>query len=107
MANKSQTGLGVVDSSIASLTGSSQTLMAEDDTRGALVIHNCGLSNALAIAFVPLGALPSSVTAALGAAGSYNIAPGGYFPIGGGFIPTNAIVVAGTAGQPVSAFKSQ
>ena len=40
MANKASSNVGLVDRSIASLSGSSQLLMAENETRGALYIMN-------------------------------------------------------------------
>ena len=100
MANKSSSNVGLIDKSISSLSGSSQLLMAENETRGALLIMNTGTNN-IGIAFAPLG---STATAAIGSAGTYTIVPNGSYVGGdGGFIPTNAVYVIGTAGQPVTA----
>ena len=100
MANKSSTSVALIDKSISSLSGSSQLLMAENQTRGALHIMNTGTSN-IGIAFATLG---STATAAIGGAGTYTLVPGGSYTAGdGGFIPVNAIYVIGTAGQPVAA----
>jgi hypothetical protein len=100
MANKSSSNVGLVDKSISSLSGSSQLLMAENETRGALYIMNTGLAN-IGVAFAPIG---GTAAAALGAGGTYTIVPNGSLTAGdGGFIPTNAIYIIGTAGQPVTA----
>lgn len=112
MANKSQTGIGITDRSLT-LTGSSQQLMAQNATRGALQIMNVGSAN-IAIAFASLvepdlygNLVPApTATASIAAAGSYTIVPGGSYEPDGGFIPTNAIFVIGTASQVVSAFES-
>lgn len=100
MANKSSSNVGLVDKSISSLSGSSQLLMAENETRGALYIMNVGSSN-IGVAFAPIG---SAATAAIGSAGTFTLIPNGSLTAGdGGFVPTNAIYVIGTAGQPVTA----
>jgi hypothetical protein len=100
MANKASSNVGLVDKSIASLSGSSQLLMAENETRGALYIMNVGSSN-IGIAFAPIG---STATAAIGSSGTYTLVPNGSLTAGdGGFVPVNAIYVIGTAGQPVTA----
>ena len=100
MANKSSSNVGLIDKSISSLSGSSQLLMAENQTRGALHIMNIGTSN-IGIAFAALG---GTATAAIGSGGTYTIVPGGSYTGGdGGFIATNAVYVIGTAGQPVTA----
>lgn len=100
MANKSSTSVALIDKSISSLSGSSQLLMAENQTRGAVLIMNTGTSN-IGIAFATLG---STATAAIGSAGTYTLVPGGSYVGGdGGFVPVNAIYVIGTAGQPVTA----
>lgn len=100
MANKSSSNVGLVDKSISSLSGSSQLLMAENETRGALLIMNTGSAN-VGIAFAPIG---STATAAIGTAGTYTLVPGRAYVGGdGGFVPVNAVYVIGTAGQPVTA----
>lgn len=113
MANKSQTGVGLVDASVT-LTGSSQQLMAQNNTRGALLIQNIGNAN-IGLAFAPLSAYSTvdgtllttpSVTASIGAAGTLTIVPGGSYEPDGGFIPMNAIFVIGTASQIVTAYQS-
>ena len=98
MANKSQSGAYYVDSSISSLSGSSQLLLAEQPSRGGLLIMNVGNAN-IGIAFAAAG---GTATAAIGSAGTYTMAPGQSFLPNGGIIPTNAIYVIGTSGQPVS-----
>ncbi len=107
MANKSQTGVGLKDASIASLTGSSQLLMHQNMQRGALLIMNVGNAN-IGIAFGPLteDGSDGAATAAIGSGGTYTIAPNGSYEPDGGFIPCNAIWVIGTAGQAVSACES-
>ena len=98
MANKSSSNVGLVDKSIASLSGSSELLMAENETRGALLIMNTGTNN-IGIAFAPLG---GTATAAIGSAGTYTLVPGRAYEPDGGFVPSNAIYVIGTLGQPVT-----
>ena len=107
MSNKSQTGIGITDRSIASLAAGSQLLMGQNAQRGALQIMNVGNAN-IAIAFAPLveGAGNGTATAALNTAGSYTIVPTGSYEPDGGFMPMGAIYVIGTTGQPVSAFES-
>ena len=100
MANKSSSNVGLIDRSITSLTGSSQLLMAENETRGALYIMNVGTSN-IGVAFAPIG---GTATAALGTGGTYTLLPNGSLTAGdGGFVPVNAVYVIGTAGQAVTA----
>ena len=98
LANKSQTGEYYVDSSIASLSGSSQLLLAEQPSRGALLIMNIGNAN-IGIAFA---APQATATAAIGSSGTFTLAPGVSFEPDGGVIPLNAVYVIGTAGQPVT-----
>ena len=101
MANKASSNVGLVDKSISSLSGSSQLLMAENETRGALYIMNVGSSN-IGIAFAPIGS--TATAAAIGSSGTYTLVPNGSLTAGdGGFVPVNAIYVIGTAGQPVTA----
>jgi hypothetical protein len=100
MANKASSNVGLVDKSIASLSGSSQLLMAENETRGALYIMNTGTSN-VGVAFAPIG---GTATASIGTGGTYTLVPNGSLTAGdGGFIPTNAVYVIGTIGQPLTA----
>ena len=100
MANKSSSNVGLIDKSISSLSGSSQLLMAENETRGAVMIMNTGTDD-IGIAFAPIG---GTATAAIGSGGTYTIVPkGSYIGGDGGFVPVNAISVIGTAGQPVTA----
>lgn len=99
MANKSSSNVGLIDSSLT-LSGSSQILMTENQTRGAVLIMNTGSAN-IGIAFAALG---GTATAAIGSAGTYTIVPNGSYIGGeGGFVPVNAIYVIGTAAQPVTA----
>ena len=100
MANKSSSNVGLVDKSISSLSGSSELLMSENETRGAIHIMNTGSSN-IGIAFAPIG---GSITAAIGGAGTYTLVPNGSYTAGdGGFVPVNANYVIGSAGQLVAA----
>lgn len=101
MSNKSQTGVGLVDSSILSLSGSSQQLMAENPSRGALQIMNTGSAN-IGVRFVPLGGTRTDYPAAIAGIGTFTIVPGGSYEPDGGWIPQNAIEVIGTAAQPVA-----
>ena len=98
MANKGSSSVGLVDASISSLSGSSQLLVAENNTRTGLLIMNVGSAN-IGIAFAPLG---GTATAAIGSAGTYTLVPGRAYEPDGGFVPSNAIYVIGTAGQPVT-----
>lgn len=100
LANKSQSGVFLVDASIASLSGSSELLMAEHPSRGELIIQNAGSEN-IGVAFAAPGA---TATAAIGGAGTLTLFPGGVYTPAGGAIPLNAVYVIGTAGQPVAAY---
>jgi hypothetical protein len=100
VANKGSSSVGLVDASISSLSGSSQLLIAENNTRTGLLIMNVGTDN-IGIAFAPLG--DGVATAAIGSAGTYTLVPGRAYEPDGGFVPSNAIYVIGTAGQPVTA----
>jgi hypothetical protein len=99
LANKGSSSVGLVDASISSLSGSSQLLIAENNTRTGLLIMNVGTAN-IGIAFAPLG---GTATAAIGSAGTYTLIPGRAYEPDGGFVPSNAIYIIGTAGQPVTA----
>ena len=87
----------LADYSIASLTGSSQSLVKADGTRSMILVHNPGVNNI----GVTIGA-----TAAIGSAGTVTLVPNGTmtFEIDG--IPQNAFQVIGTAGQPVTCWTS-
>jgi hypothetical protein len=110
LANKSQSGTGYVDASIASLSGSSQQLLAQQPTRGALIIQNVGANN-IGIRFVPLAepdaagnvTLPAAA-AAIGSAGTLTLFPGDSYEPTGGSIPINAINIIGTSTQPVTCY---
>ena len=99
MANRGSSSVGLVDASISSLSGSSQLLIAENNTRTGLLIQNVG-SASVGIAFAALG---STATATIGSAGTYTLVAGAFYEPDGGFIPSNAIYVIGTAAQPVTA----
>jgi hypothetical protein len=99
LANKGSSSVGLVDASISSLSGSSQLLIAENNTRTGLLIMNVGTAN-VGIAFAPLS---GTATAAIGSAGTYTLVPGRAYEPDGGFVPSNAIYVIGTAGQPITA----
>lgn len=101
MANKSQTGLGLVDKS-ATMTGSPVLVVAEDANRGALLLMNCSAHD-ISFVFSALGAGGTAPTITAGAAGVYTLkaaasagSQGGSFEPDGGFVPTNAIWATGT-----------
>lgn len=101
MANKSQTGLGLVDKS-TTMTGSPVLVVAEDDGRGGLLMMNCAAHDILFV-FSPLGAGTTAPTITAGAAGVYCLAAasaagkqGGSYEPDAGYIPTNAIWAQGT-----------
>lgn len=81
----------VADHSISSLTGASQSLLAQDMVRTFVLIENPSASNSIAVNL-------TGGTAALNTAGSVMIAPGGSLWCDE-FVVTNAITVIGTAGQ--------
>lgn len=90
-------GGAFTDSSIASLSGVSQTLLAADDGRSYILIQNTGANN--------IGVNLAGGAAAFGAVGTVTLQPlDSYEPVGK--VPTNAITVIGTAGQPVACFTS-
>lgn len=87
----------LADQSIASLSGSSQQLVAKDMSRSFLHIMNIGNAN---IAINPTGA------ASLTVAGSDIIPPLGSATYAIDSVPGNAFQVIGTAGQPVTCWTS-
>ena len=100
MANKSQTGVGLVDSS-TTMTGSAVLVAAEDDSRGALLLMNCAANDILFV-FAALGST-ATPTITAGAAGVYCLkaasaagTQGGSYEPDAGYIPTNAIWAKGT-----------
>jgi hypothetical protein len=86
-------GITPTDRTIASTSGSSQTLMAANAARHSLTIMNPGNANC--------GISPTGGTAVIGGAGTLTLAPlGAYTPR----IPTlSAVTVICTAGQPIYA----
>lgn len=84
----------IADHSISSLTGSSQSLVAQDMTRSFIMIENVG--NNL------VGVNPTGGTATIGSAGTFTINPSGSLTFSIDSIPGNAMTVTGTSGQPVS-----
>lgn len=86
------------DGSIASLTGSSQTLFAANKNRRILVIHNINATNPVAICFL-------GNAASLTGAGSIKIAAGGSFILDS-HCPTSVITVIGTAADKVTAYEA-
>lgn len=101
MSNKSQTNVGLKDYS-ATMTGSPVKVIAEDQTRGALLLMNCAAHDIL-IYFAPLGNNGVAPTITAGAAGVYCLGAasaagkqGGSFEPDGGYIPTNEIWASGT-----------
>lgn len=83
----------VNDKSIASLSGSSQPLLPANPDRRYLLIQNTGSAN--------VGVNLAGGTAALGGLGTITLAPNGSYEPDSNFIPTNAVTVIGTTGQPV------
>jgi hypothetical protein len=86
-------GITPTDRSIASTSGSSQTLMAANASRHSMTIENTGNANC--------GVSPTGGTAVIGGAGTLTLAPlGAYAPR----VPSqSAITVICTAGQPIYA----
>jgi hypothetical protein len=89
-------GITPTDRTIASTSGSSQTLMAANASRHSLTIENTGNANC--------GVNPTGGTASIGAAGTLTLAPlGSYTPR----IPTlSAMTVICTAAQPIYAMRT-
>lgn len=91
-------GTLVSDHSNASLSGSSQTLLAEAADRIYLMVYNPSATNYIAVN-------PTGGTAALNTAGSITIPPlKAWIP--DEFVPTNAMTVIGTAGDDVTCITS-
>lgn len=87
-------GTLISDHSIASLSGASETLLAADSSRQFLLVYNPSATQYIAVN-------PTGGTAALNTAGSITIPPlKAWSP--DEFVPTNAMTVIGTAGQPVT-----
>lgn len=86
-------GITPTDRTIASASGSSETLMASNASRHSMLIENTGNADC--------GVNPTGGTAAIGGAGTLTLYPGGaYMPS----VPTlSAVTVICTAGQPVYA----
>ena len=93
-----RTGL-VSDKSITSLSGSSETLLAQNMQRSFLLIVNTGNAN--------IGVNLAGGTAAIGGTGTVTIVANGSLIFeDAGFIPGNAINVIGTAAQPVCCYEA-
>lgn len=88
----------LTDQSIASLSGSSQTLLNADMTRSFIMIENTGNAN--------IGVNPTGGTAAIGGTGTFTIVANGSMTFETGSIPGNKFTVIGTAGQPVACVTS-
>ena len=88
-----QTGLPVTDASIASMSGISQTLLAANPNREYIEIINSGS----ATVWVNLtgGTAAANTGIPILSNGSWR---------GDVFVPSNAITVIGTAGQPLSCY---
>jgi hypothetical protein len=84
----------ITDRSIASLSGSSQTLFNDVGLRSITerFVHNASSANSIAINL-------TGGTAALNTAGSLTLGPGGFWS---GRV-SSKITIIGTAGQPVTA----
>jgi hypothetical protein len=80
------------DASIASLSGSSQTLLSGDTSRSYVLIQNTGNAN--------IGLNLTGGTAAILGLGTMTLATGAIW-IADTVVPINTIKVIGTAGQPV------
>lgn len=88
-----QTGSLGADRSIASLTGSSQQAIAANESRQSLLISNSGNAN--------VGVNLVGGTAAIGGTGTITLAAAGLLLLDE-WVPTGAINVIGTAGQPLT-----
>jgi hypothetical protein len=88
----------LVDYSISSLTGSSQSLVSKDSTRSFILVHNPGSAN--------IGVNPTGGTAAIGSAGTITLVPNGTMTFNIDGIPANAMTVIGTSGNPVTVITS-
>ena len=86
----------LTDRTITSLTGSSQSLMAQNMTRYVVIIENSGADN--------IGVNLAGGVAAIGGAGTLTLAPGGSIVLDTTAVG-NAINVIGTAAQPVCAYE--
>lgn len=84
----------ITDSSISSLSGSSQLGLAASANRSYIHIFNCGNAN--------VGVNLSGGAAVIGGAGTDTLVPNGQINFSEGSIPQNAINVIGTAGQPLT-----
>lgn len=86
-----------VDRTITSLSGSSQSLMAQNMARNIIIIENTGNAN--------IGVNLIGTTAAIGGAATLTIVPNGSLIMDSNIVG-NAITVIGTSGQPVAAFEA-
>lgn len=84
------------DRSIASMSGSSQQLMAANASRKILIIQNIAAAN--------IGVNLTGGTAAIGTAGTVTIVPGGNLILDQ-YPPTSIITVIGTSTQSVTAME--
>lgn len=101
MSNKSQTSIGLLDSSIT-VSASWQRVCAEDYGRASLNLMNVGANN-MGIYFAPIGnngATPAPT--GIGSAGVYTIVPTGSFEPDGGWVPANEVWVIGTASDKLT-----
>lgn len=98
-ADGAQIPYNVVDCSISSLTGSSQSLVAKNPQRKYLMIFNSGAN----IAYVNL----AGGTAATSGISSLSVAVGGTVLVNGAYIDTTAVTVIGTASQPVTCYEGR
>lgn len=89
----------LVDCSIASLSGSSQTLVAKNPQRKYLLIFNSGANTA----YVNL----SGGTAATSGISSVPLSVGSSFVISGAQVDTTAATVIGTAAQPLTCYEGR
>lgn len=87
------TGLDLIDKSIVSLSGSSQTLVAANESRQVLIIMNTSAAD-------NIGVNLAGGTAAIGGTGTITLEPYGSIVLDT-FVPTGQINVIGTSGQPV------
>jgi len=88
----------LIDRTITSLSGSSQSLMAQNMNRNMLILNNTGNAS--------VGVNLVGGTAVIGGAGTITIVTNGSLVLDSNQIG-NAINIIGTAGQPFAAFETQ
>lgn len=98
-------GSGLIDHSIASLSGASQTAVGFDRGRTYLLVHNPGANDVwvrVDSAANADGTPKTPPAAAAAAAGSIRLIPGATITWENTFVPSGSVRVIGTAAQPVT-----